>query len=269
MTYDIGIFDSGLGGLTVYKKLKNRFPHFSFAYLADSERNPYGIKTDDEIKKICSSNLDFFLELKVKSVVIACHTASVVAFDQLKTLYSIPITPMHHATAQMLLKLPFGSTVLILGTQSTVKNGFYAKVLDEYRKDIGVKSIACPLLVEYIQNQIHDEDMLGSILDFYGIPNFRCDYILLACTHFPFIKTHLRKKISSLTQIIDPAESIMLNLELSSKSEHPVLKEDHFFVHGSVEEFNQFTNSALNFPIKSSRVDLKSMPTFSIDAANP
>ncbi|NBO23741.1 MAG: glutamate racemase [Chlamydiae bacterium] len=255
MTYDIGIFDSGLGGLSVYLQLKKRYPFYRFAYLADSKRCPYGIKSKDSILSICKNNLNFFSSLSVNQIVIACHTASVIAYESLKDQTFSPLIPMHFATKDCLLNLPFESSVLILGTQSTVQNGYYEKICRMFRKDIKVKSIGCPLLVEYIQNQINDPDLLEDIFHLYHLGTHSFDFVFLACTHFPFVKDFLKKKWSDKTTLIDPGE--LIDLYAIASLANPSQLEDAFFVTSQVEKFNQFSSLLLEKKVTSHLIEVE------------
>lgn len=232
MDIDVGIFDSGIGGLTVYKKLKEKFPHLSFAYLSDTKRAPYGIKSKEEIQSICLENCKFFDTLGAKQIVIACHTASVLSYDVLSKSINKPIYPMHLSTLEELLNLPPNKSILILGTSATIENGFYQNNLRIKRDDLTIKAIACPFLVEYVEKQIFDPELLSKLIQLYEITTQPWDYILLACTHFPWLKKELQKILPSNTFLIDPAD--ILSSQTGWESNYlEMRKKDLFFVHGN------------------------------------
>jgi glutamate racemase len=254
MVYDIGIFDSGLGGLTVYQQLKYKFPDKKFAYLADSKRCPYGIKSKDSIQAICKSNVEFLLDLGVKVIVIACHTASLAAYVFLKNHFNVPMIPMHFLTGEAIRKIPQKESLLILGTQATVQNGYYHNLLTYEESNRIVKSVGCPLLVEYIQNQIDDIEMLEEIFNHYHIGKEHFDHVLLACTHFPILKTAIEKRFSTATAIIDPAIFIAKELELYAQPSQKTPIQDDFFVFGPTQQFDSFASKLINNKIQSTSV---------------
>ncbi len=257
MGYDVGIFDSGLGGLTVYKKLKAALPELKFAYLADILRCPYGTQSQEMIQHICQSNMQFFSKIQAKMIVIACHTASTNAYDLLKVQTDKKIIPLHLATGQYLLTLPLNSSLLILGTPSTIKNGYYQKLVKMNRPDMAVEALGCPILVEYIQNQVEDQSLLKDILNRYKIGFNHFDYVLLACTHFPIIYDAIASQFSHRSNIIDPAELIVQSFPYSKHLIKNQFQKDDFFITGNSSIFDICASKILNYPINSQCVDLE------------
>lgn len=257
MPLKIGVFDSGLGGLTVYKALKTVLPADKFIYLADSKRCPYGIKSADSIIEICKNNVEFFDSLNVDKIVIACHTASTIAYETLKTSSAAEIIPIHIVSGNFLLNLPLKSSLLILGTQSTIKNGYYQNLLKTFRPDLLIQATACPFLVEYIQHQIQDPKMIDEILSSYGLGTLSFDYIFLACTHFPIAADFIQQKAGPKTVLIDPSFLLANFLKPIGFSKNQIFTEDIFYVHGQTDEFNQFASIYLKKTISSSSILLE------------
>jgi glutamate racemase len=250
----IGIFDSGLGGLTVLKQLKKAHPSKKFLYLSDSKRSPYGTKSDDSIQAIAKSCVDFLYSKGASQVIIACHTASLVAYECLSKQTHKTLIPMHLVTLKQLESLPKNSSLHIMGTESTVKNGFYQNTLKSLRPDLQITTIGCPLLVEYIQNQFDDPRLLNEILSHYASEQKNCDFVLLACTHFPILQNPIAQFFGHKSKIIDPAVFIpnLLEKELTLDA-----IEDDFFVTKSPVDFNHFASKLFLRPIISKYVSLE------------
>lgn len=251
MSETIGIFDSGLGGLTVYMELKKRFASSSFVYLADSKRSPYGTKSEDSIQSIAYSCVEFLDSLECSKIVIACHTASVVAYDFLSKKFPHRIFPMHLTTLDHLCHLPKNCRLLIIGTDSTVRNGYYQNNLKSVRPDIAIQAVGCPLLVDYIQNQLNDADLMHEILDRYTADFFDYDFVLLACTHFPIKRRAIASFFTPKTVILDPAVWIPSLIRTRTDDELP---SDRFYATSKTTAFDHFASDLLRVKVRSKLV---------------
>lgn len=229
----IGIFDSGVGGLTVYKELKKKLSGHTFLYFADLYNFPYGIKTEEEIIQYSMNIMDFFLKEKVDLVVIACNTACSIAINELRNKYDTKIYSIIEPTVSYILDNNIDNIVL-LATNATVKKGLYNKYLG-YRI---VESIASSELVEACEN--YDKDKAISILD--NIIDDKFSNIILACTHFPIFENEFKNKFKKLN-FINPA--VYLANQLKSEVYPTKIENDVFYTSKDVEHIKENLNKIL------------------------
>ena len=198
----IGVFDSGLGGLSVAKHLLRL--GYEVLYVGDTARIPYGTKSPEFVRRCAYELLSFLLESRVDAVVIACHTVSTVAGSWLKEVFKIPIYTMVD-----LVKAAYSTKnvkkVLVVGTEATVGSGMYEKILRSCGAE-EVVSVATPLFVALAEEGIKDEILLGRVFKHYfGSLNFKPESVLLGCTHFPMYWRYFEKYFG--VEVIDPAQN--------------------------------------------------------------
>lgn len=204
----IGIFDSGVGGLTVAKALEELLPNETFIYVGDTQHMPYGDKSEERIKSYCKSIVDFLLEKKVKMIVIACNTASAVAASYLRAAYWQQVEIMGVIRPMVQTAMAQGyHRVGIIGTIGTVKSGIYPRLFEEYHSDMEIYQLATPLLAPMIENGDHQTEISKAIIQQYlSHKEFEsCDAILLACTHYPLIKNQVNDFFQGKKDIVDNA----------------------------------------------------------------
>ncbi|PJC28274.1 glutamate racemase [Candidatus Shapirobacteria bacterium CG_4_9_14_0_2_um_filter_39_11] len=190
----IGVFDSGLGGLTVVKEIIKLLPFENIVYLGDTARVPYGTRSNEIIKKFSEENVNFLLEKKVKCIVIACHTSSAVAGNYLKKKFSkIPIfnvvTPVLESLCGSKKKIG------VIGTRATVNSGVYSKLNK-------VTEIPCPLFVPFIEEGEIKGMLIKSLVTKY-IGKLKVEILVLGCTHYPIIKDVIKNVLPN-TELINP-----------------------------------------------------------------
>lgn len=199
----IGVFDSGLGGITVLGELKKLMPNENFIYMGDSKNAPYGTKTEDEIKEHTTSCIKNLLSMGVKAVVIACNTATSVAASDLRKDFSIPIIGIEPAVKPAALKYE-GKKIFVMATPMTLIKEKFLNLMKSYEKNAKIIPIPCPNLVEIIEKGV----ISGKEIDDYLSNLFKpikdkpaC--VVLGCTHYPFIKNALKKYFGPGVDIID------------------------------------------------------------------
>ena len=245
MTTTIGIFDSGFGGLTVYRELKN-LSNYRFIYFADMARTPYGNKTSSQIQEMSSEITEFLQSLHIQALVIACHTASTQAYDYLNATLSIPIISAHLPTESLINEHSSKQSFLILGTEATIRSSYYQKAIRNYNPSAVIQPIACPQIVKYIQEENQSIDELEAILDHYEIGKDPFDVILLACTHFPLIQASIQKRYLPSTIILDPAKKMKEALDsLSLPPSLTPIDKDLFYVSGNPTSFEAFAEKVI------------------------
>ena len=209
----IGIFDSGIGGLTVVKAVIEKLPHENIIYFGDTARVPYGIKSDETIRDYALQITDFLLEKKVKAILIACNSVSAVANQEIREYCTTtPVLDVVEAGTSASLKIPGKSNRIgIIGTLATVGSGTYEKSIHRYAPGKKIYSKACPLLVPLAEEGWVDNDVADLVLEKYltDFKNKNMDALILGCTHYPLFKPNIERFLEgSGTEVIDSALSI-------------------------------------------------------------
>jgi glutamate racemase len=209
----IGIFDSGVGGLTVVKELRRRLPRASFIYLGDNARTPYGNRSQEIIRQYSAEDVDFLIGKGATMIVVACNTASALAGDYLKEKYDLPIfeviTPAAEAAAS-------GSAgrIGVIGTRGTIGSGAYEKAIKNFKQSVEVFSQACPLLVPLAEenyiNRAETKMIIRSYLQPLKVKSI--DTLILGCTHYPLLKKNIQAKIGNRIRLVDSAEEVVKKL---------------------------------------------------------
>lgn len=190
----IGVFDSGLGGLTVVKEIIRLLPNEDIVYLGDTARVPYGTRSNEIIKKFSEENINFLLQKKVKCIVIACHTSSAVAGIYLKKKFSnMPIFDVVSPVLENLNKSK--NKIGVIGTRATVNSGVYSKLNK-------VVQVPCPLFVPFIEEGEVKGKLIESLVEKY-LGKLKVETLVLGCTHYPIIKNIIKKVLPS-TKLINP-----------------------------------------------------------------
>ena len=204
----IGIFDSGIGGLTVLKALKEALPGESFHYLGDTARLPYGSKSPESIRRYLHQNLSFLKGLGVKAVVVACNSASTV-LDQ-EFWNGIPVYGVIEPGARRAAELTRSGRVGVLGTRATVESQAYLKALLTLDPGIAPLQQACPLLVPLVEEGWIYDDVTRQILARYLQPLLaaQIDTLILGCTHYPVLKAMIAEIMGDKVCLVDSARVI-------------------------------------------------------------
>ncbi|MEI7542911.1 MAG: glutamate racemase [bacterium] len=202
----IGIFDSGLGGLTVVKEIMNLLPNEQIFYLGDTARMPYGTKTKETIIRFSKENTAFLLKKNVKIIVVACNTASALALKEIKKTFDIDIIGVIEAGARAAVEMTKNKRIGIIGTKATIMSGAYIAGIKKYDSKCNVFGQSAPLLVPLVEEGWLTNKETESILRNYleGFKMKKIDTLVLGCTHYPLLKP-LIKKIMPQVTIIDSA----------------------------------------------------------------
>jgi len=199
----IGVFDSGLGGLTVVKEIIKLLPNENIIYLGDTARVPYGTRSKEIIKKFSEENVNFLLKKNVKCIVIACHTSSAVAGNYLKKKFkNIPIFDVVNPVLENLRESK--KKIGIIGTRATINSGVYFKLNK-------VIQVPCPLFVPFIEEGEIRGKLMESIVNKY-LDKLKVDVLVLACTHYPIIDGIIKKVLPN-TDLINPGKLIARELK--------------------------------------------------------
>ncbi len=244
----IGVFDSGLGGLTVMREVLRYLPHEHVIYLGDTARLPYGNKSPGTVLRYTLDNVSFFLEQKIKFLIVACFTASSHALRELEQRLQIPVIGVIKYGLNELLASTKLKRVALLATASTIKSGILQSLIHKHDPSIAVFPAPCSLFVPFIEEGLSDHSALRSVAHHYLDRLKDIDAALLACTHYPLIQPMIQEVLGNHVQLISPAESCaiaaknflssldLLNLQKSKPSHR-------FYVTDDPEKFRLLTAS--------------------------
>ena len=201
----IGVFDSGIGGLTVVRAIMQCLPDYDVLYFGDTARTPYGSKSPATVIQYAIENTEFLLSQGARAVVLACNTASSVASDILRQRYDIPIFEVITPAAEMAVQASRSGRIGIIGTRATVASGVYEKTIQHLKPECQVFACACPLLVPLVEEGWLKKPETAMIVRKYLRPlkTTHIDVLILGCTHYPLLAGLIQKKIGQRVRVID------------------------------------------------------------------
>jgi glutamate racemase len=206
----IGIFDSGVGGLTVVKQMLRKLPDESIVYLGDTARVPYGTKSPETVKRFSIENADFLMRFKVKLIVVACNTASSTSMGELIKHAQVPVVGVIKPGAKKAVTVTRNNRIGVIGTYTTIKSRAYIREIKRISPNIDVVSKPCPLFVPLVEEGWLREKATFAIAEKY-LASFRrkgIDTLVLGCTHYPLLKQVIGKVMGKSVKIIDSASSV-------------------------------------------------------------
>jgi glutamate racemase len=248
----IGVFDSGVGGLTVAREIMHQMPKETIVYFGDTARVPYGSKSKDTVITYSRQIIEFLKTKHVKAIVIACNTASALALETVKLETDIPIIGVVKPGAKTAAEATKNKKVGIIGTEATINSGIYTAYLNKIKPKVQVYSKACPLLVPLVEEGLLYDSVTVEIAKRYlhEMKEYNVDTLVLGCTHYPLIRDTLQKVMGNEVFLVNPAYETakslkqVLILEGLEASSH--LCVDHkFFVSDGAKKFKAFANTIL------------------------
>lgn len=222
----IGIFDSGVGGTSIWKEIHQLLPLEKTIYLADSKNAPYGKKPIEDIISLCKKNTDLLLEMGCKLIVVACNTATTNAIKELRANYDIPFIGIEPAIKPAALNST-NKTIGILATQGTLSSALFSQTSELYAKTTEIVEVVGNGLVELIESGKKDSEETTALLRVLLEPMIRkkIDYLVLGCSHYPYLISNLKKILPEEVKIIDSGEAVARQTrEILSKNDllaHP------------------------------------------------
>ncbi len=251
----IGIFDSGIGGLSVLKEIKKILPKENVIYFGDTKRMPYGNKSKNAITFFSKNICEFLLKQNTKIILSACSTATALALDFLNKQYNTPIIGMIDPVLEI-IKTEKPKKIAILATKATIKSQIFEKKIKKINPNIKIFSIAAPLLAYLVEENLISHTLTTQHIKEYLKPiiNIDIDYLILACTHYPLIKKQIRKLTPPNIKIVDPSiqRAIILkhhlqkNNLLNNQNKSPKY---HFYVSDDIQNFKDSAKRILDFDI--------------------
>jgi glutamate racemase len=211
----IGVFDSGIGGLTVVKALRDRLPNESILYLGDTARVPYGPKSPDTVRRYALELAHMLMRKNTKALVVACNTVSSVALPLLTRKFSVPVIGVIDPGAQAALQATRNRHVGVIGTRATIRSGAYEKALRATDSGVHVSSHACPLLVPLIEEGLLDDDVTDRIIARYLEPLLAggIDTLVLGCTHYPLLSPAIARVLGREITLVDSAQNCAIAVQ--------------------------------------------------------
>jgi glutamate racemase len=205
----IGVFDSGLGGLTVVKALRETPVSLSLIYFGDTARFPYGTKSAETVVRYAIENTSFLIAQGAQIIIVACNTATAVALPHLRSLFSIPVYGVIDPAAQLAAEVSKNGNIAVIGTSRTIKTRSYTKAILRLRPDAHVTAIACPLLSSLIEDGCPSEEIKRLVVREYLHPlkDKKIDTLILGCTHYPLVESLIQEELGSTVTIVDPAKT--------------------------------------------------------------
>ncbi|MFI5347450.1 MAG: glutamate racemase [Elusimicrobiota bacterium] len=204
----IGVFDSGLGGLTVFKALARLMPEESLVYFGDTAHVPYGSKSPEAISRYSGEVAKFLAGRGIKLLVVACNTSSAWALPAIRRAVKVPVIGVIQPGARAALAASRGGRIGVIGTEATVKSGAYPKALKALSRRARSESAACPLFVPLVEEGWWTGAVVEAVARRYAAPlkKARVDTLILGCTHYPYLKPVLAKVLGPRVRLIDSAE---------------------------------------------------------------
>src|SRR6059058_401135 len=205
----IGVFDSGIGGLTVVKALRDRLPNETILYLGDTARVPYGPKSPDTVQRYALELAHMLMQKSAKALVVACNTVSSVALPLLTKKFSVPVIGVIEPGARAALQATRNRHIGVIGTRATIRSGAYEKTLRAAASNVRVSSRACPLLVPLIEEGLLDDDVTDRMIMRYLEPMLAdvIDTLVLGCTHYPLLTDAISRMLKRQIMLVDSAQN--------------------------------------------------------------
>ena len=247
----IGVFDSGLGGLTVLKFLENILPHESFIYFGDTAHVPYGTKSAEAVTQYSQHILDFFLKHKTKAVVIACNTASAVAFGHLQRDYDIPLFDVVSPSVEYSINITNTRKIGVIGTYSTSRSEAYTEMFKKLGSGCKIYEVPCPLFVPIIEEGWSDSSVAKEVAEIYlrDFINSNIDTLILGCTHYPIMANTIQTVLSNNIQLVYSGETVghkLLEFLKNNNCENPSGSTSvKFFVSDFPQKFDELGSGFL------------------------
>ena len=237
-TAPIGVFDSGVGGLTVVREIIRQLPDENIVYFGDTARVPYGSKSKNTIIRFSEQIIRFLKTKQVKAIVIACNTASALALDAVRDEFDVPILGVVIPGARAAVVATTNGKVGVVGTEATVQSGMYTKVIQEMNPEIEV--------IDYYLDSMKKTDI---------------DAMILGCTHYPLLRSKIRAYMGEKIQIVNPAyetamdlRKLLIEKDMENDGTATAASRYEFFVSDAAEKFRKFANTVMPFDVPETNV---------------
>lgn len=258
----VGVFDSGVGGLTVAREIMRHLPNENIVYFGDTARVPYGSKSKDNIIRYSRQIINFLKSENVKAIVIACNTASALALDVVRGEIDIPIIGVVEPGARAALEVTRTKKIGVIGTEATIRSAMYEKIIRGLDPEAMVIGKACPLFVPLVEEGFAKHRVTQEIIDYYlaSLLEMGIDSLILGCTHYPLLRSRIREYVGDRITLVNPAYETAIDLKKLLEScdmENTGENQEHasysFYVSDAADKFKQFANSILPYDIETTQ----------------
>lgn len=259
----IGVFDSGVGGLTVAREIMRQIPNEKIIYFGDTARVPYGSKSKETVTRFSKQIVRFLSTFEVKTIVVACNTASAYALDELEAESDIPMIGVVKPGAKAASEVTRNGRIGVIATEATIGSKIYNQYITELNKDVTIYGKACPLFVPLVEEGLWVDPVTDEIAKRYlaELIDLDIDTLILGCTHYPLIRSTLGRIMGEKVTLVNPAYETARELKemLGEKGllndSAPALGENQyqFYVSDTADKFKNFANSIIKYGILSAK----------------
>jgi glutamate racemase len=274
----IGVFDSGMGGLTVVREIIRQLPNERIVYFGDTARVPYGSKSPSTVRHFSNQIVRFLLTKEVKAIVVACNTASALALDHLIEQFEIPIMGVVVPGARAAIEETKNGKIGVIGTEATIRSGIYPEIINGAYPKYKVIEKACPLFVPLVEEGFRQHEVTKEIVDYYlhSIREGDIDTLLLGCTHYPLLRSLIKEYLGEKIHLVNPAYETAKDLEVLLESnnivnETAIIKRNgslggekqlelsdqgkyEFYVSDGAEKFRDFASQVISIEMPTTHV---------------
>lgn len=259
----IGVFDSGVGGLTVAKEIMRQIPNEKIVYFGDTARVPYGSKSKETVTRYSEQIVRFLQGNHVKAIVVACNTASALALEEIEKKSDIPMIGVVKPGAKVAVETTINGKIGVIGTEATIASGIYTTYIKNIKEEVKIFGKACPLFTPLVEEGLLKDPVTDEITKRYlsELIDIDIDTLILGCTHYPLIRSTIGKIMGDRVTLVNPAFETARELKemlterdmLNGKA--ALLGDDQyrFFVSDGAEKFKQFANSIIKYGILSAK----------------
>lgn len=247
----IGVFDSGIGGLTVVDEIMQQLSQERIIYFGDTARVPYGNKSKKSILKYSKQIVNFLMTKNVKAIVVACNTASAFALDEIASQVTMPIIGVVKPGARTAASVTKNNNIGVIGTKGTINSGIYQRYLNKTNPEVNVFGKACPLFVPLVEEGWINDSITKDVASRYleEFKNYNIDTLVLGCTHYPLLHKTIGLVLGKEVELVNPAyetAKTLKNVLKSNKIQNNFLYGKHeFYVSDGVDRFNNFAGGIL------------------------
>ena len=263
----VGVFDSGVGGLTVAREIMRNLPSEKIVYFGDTARVPYGSKSKETITRYSRQIIRFLMEQDVKAIVIACNTASAFALETVRHEFPLPIIGVIRAGAEVAAAGTRNKRVGVIGTEGTIGSGIHEELLHSLDPEIQVFGKACPLFCPLVEEGWTHDPLTREVASRYlkELQDKDIDTLILGCTHYPLLRSTIREIMGESVRLVNPAYETALELkrllekkDLCSQETREEEFPYRFYVSDLAEKFKQFANSILPYDVEmTQKIDIE------------
>lgn len=259
----IGVFDSGVGGLTVAREIMRQLPKEKLVYFGDTARVPYGSKSQTTIIRYTKQIVRFLQTKQVKAIVVACNTASAFALEEVSKTLNIPIIGVVKPGAKVAAETTRNGKIGVIGTEGTIDSKIYTRVIHQQNENAQVLGKACPLFVPLVEEGWLNDPVTVQVAQRYLAPliNTGIDTLIMGCTHYPLIRSTIQDVLGDGVQLINPAYETARTLtqmleeqDLLNTEESFFKNQYEFYVSDAAEKFMKFADSILPYDVDTTKL---------------